>query len=182
MHPGILPKQPSILTSYLHVGKWLYFGLIIFIAESWLFYNLFQNTYRNGWSFLTFLWLACFLFSFVHIFLVIMDGWSRFQNYKRVKDQFFEYGFDVRLAANYAGSKCQRRAAIVAATELGLKEEITKCYYKLGIRWYHFIPYFMLQDPWFFFRRSFWSRTFLEKPYRSKFDYKGLNSAKGIRI
>ncbi|MUP47393.1 hypothetical protein E0K83_16755 [Gramella sp. BOM4] len=171
MRESILPKQPPIFNSYLSVGKWLYFGLSIFLFESWFFLSLFSDTYSGIWNLTSMFWLICFGFSFVHIFLVIMDGWSRFQNYKRVKDQFYEYGFDIRLAARYSGSKCQRRAAIVAASELGMKHEIINSYRKMGIKWYHFIPYFMLQDPLFFFKRSFWSRTFLEKPYSSRFKY-----------
>ncbi len=53
-----------------------------------------------------------------------MDGWSRFQNYKRAKDLFFVHGFNSKIADMYVGSKCQRNAAIVAAEELGYKDEI----------------------------------------------------------
>ncbi|MCH4824530.1 hypothetical protein ML462_15260 [Gramella lutea] len=103
-----------------------------------------------------------------------MDGWSRYQNYKRIKDQFYIHGFDVRLAGNYKGSKCQRMAAIVAASELGMEKEIRNFFRKCGVKHYHFIPYFMIQDPFFLFSKSFWSRTFLEKPYHSKFDYRKI--------
>ncbi len=119
-------------------------------------------------------WLLFFLFSFLHIFLVLADGWSRFQNYKRVKDQFFMYGFQFRIAENYIGSKCQRMAAMVAAEELGISEELQQYYQDRGVKWFHYIPYFMIQDPFFLFKKRFWSRTFLEKAYKSKFDYRSL--------
>jgi hypothetical protein len=101
-----------------------------------------------------------------------MDGWSRFQNYKRAKDQFFVHGFHKRIANTYIGSKCQRIAAIVAAEELGIGHEIKEYYISKNVKWYHFIPYFMTKNPLFFLKNKFWSRTFLEKNYQSKFDYR----------
>lgn len=119
-------------------------------------------------------WVSFFLFSFLHIFLVLADGWSRFQNYKRVKDQFFVYGFQPRIAENYIGSKCQRMAALVAAEELGLEDQLQRYYDKRGVKWFHYVPYFMIRDPFFLFRKHFWSKTFLEKSYKPKFDYHSL--------
>lgn len=103
-----------------------------------------------------------------------MDGWSRFQNYKRAKDLFFVHGFNTRIPEMYVGSKCQRNAAIVAAEELGYKDQIMDYFDGKGIKWYHYIPYFMIHDPMFLFRNYFWERTFLEKVYDSKFDYRSL--------
>lgn len=104
-----------------------------------------------------------------------MDAWSRFQNYKRIKDYFFEYGFTTKIARHYSGSKCQRNALLVAAKELGLEKEALKYYRKIGIKWFHLIPYFMMRDPLFLFRRYFWSRTFMEKYYEPKFDFRKLD-------
>lgn len=170
-----LPKQPHPFFSYLRVGKLLYYSLFLFILESWIYWIFLKASFQNQNVWMQGVWLVCFLFSFVHIFLVIMDGWSRYQNYKRAKDQFFEYGFQKRIAANYMGSKCQRSAALVAASELGIETKVAKFYKKSGVKWSHFIPYFMVKDPLFFFRKAFWSRTFLEKKYTSKFDYKKLH-------
>ncbi|CDF78774.1 hypothetical protein BN863_10620 [Formosa agariphila KMM 3901] len=103
-----------------------------------------------------------------------MDGWSRYQNYKRAKDQFFEYGFRKRIAANYIVSKCQREAALVAASELGIKEKVANYYEEHGVKWFHYVPYFMVKDPLFLIRKAFWSRTFLERSYTAKFDFKKL--------
>ena len=103
-----------------------------------------------------------------------MDGWSRYQNYKLAKDQLFIYGFNHRIAKMYKGSKCQRNAVLVAAKELGFEQE-TKDYYKSrGVKWFHYIPYFMVNDPLFLFRKKFWSRTFLEKNYQPRFDYRKM--------
>ena len=152
----------------------LYVGLSLFVIQSWVYYILLKRAIAEENGHFTMIWLVCFIFSFVHIFLVLMDGWSRFQNYKRIKDQFYIHGFDVRLAVNFRGSKCQRKAAMVAATELGMENELKSFFRKTGVKPYHFIPYFMIQDPLFLFKRSFWSRTFLEKSYDSKFNYQQI--------
>jgi hypothetical protein len=104
----------------------------------------------------------------------MMDGWSRYQNYKRAKDQFFSHGFKNRIAKLYIISKCQRIAAEVAAKELGLESEIKNYYNNVNVKWYHFVPYFMVRDPFFLFRDYFWSKTFLEKHYTPKYDYHRL--------
>lgn len=169
-----LPPQPHPLVSYLRVGKLLYWSLVLFVLESWFYWVQFEASLEQFSLLWVAFWFSCFLFSFVHIFLVIMDGWSRFQNYKRAKDLFFIHGFNSRIPEMYLGSKCQRNAAIVAAEELGYKDEIMAYFDGKGIKWYHYIPYFMIHDPMFLFRNYFWERTFLEKVYESKFDYRSL--------
>ena len=101
-----------------------------------------------------------------------MDGWSRLQNYKRAKDQLYLYGFQPKIAKIYMGSKCQRMAAETAAEELGLQAEIKDYYKKIGVKWYHYVPYFITKDQLFLFKKHFWSRTFLEKNYISKFNFR----------
>lgn len=120
------------------------------------------------------LWIGCFCFhSF--IFLVLADGrGSRFQNYKRAKDQFFIHGFNRRICDTYIISKCQRMAAIVAAEELGLEKQVTEYYKQKGVKWYHFIPYFMVNDPLFLFKKKFWNHYLLEPSYRSKFNFNAI--------
>ena len=138
-----IPKQTSLLHSYFKVSFWLHISLLLFIAES-IFYKIqlektsaIQETY-------SLFWLCCFLFSFTHIFLVLMDSWSRFQNYKRIKDQLFMYGFQPKIANNYLVSKCQRRALKIACEELELEQEYTRYLERCKVKWYHFVPYFMM--------------------------------------
>lgn len=169
-----IPPQPHIMLSYIKVGRLLYASLFLFIFEAWLYWVQLNNAVISASIWLTIGWLLCFLFAFVHIFLVLADGWSRFQNYKRAKDLFFIHGFQVRIANMYIGSKCQRMAATAAADELGLGAEIRKHYIKMSVKWYHFIPYFMIFRPLFIFSEDFWSRTFLERNYQAKFDFKNL--------
>lgn len=153
----------------------MYWSLILFVLESgWYGWELMKAWEQEViWKIL--FWLSFFIFSFVHIFLVLMDGWSRYQDYKRAKDQFYLYGFRGRIADLYIRSKCQRMAAQVAAEELGMREQIDAHYQKKGVEWFHFIPYFMVKDPWFMFRRHFWKRTFMEKHYTPKVNFKELS-------
>ncbi len=167
-------KQPNQITSYIRVGRLLYYSLILFIIEAWFYWGKLVNAYYESSTPWVLFWIWSFMFSFIHIFLVLADGWSRFQNYKRAKDQFFIHGFNRRIANTYIGSKCQRMAAEVAADELGIDEEIKAHYTKAGVKWYHYVPYFMIKEPLFLIKKKFWTRTFLEKNYTSKFDYSKL--------
>ncbi|HJV18663.1 MAG TPA: hypothetical protein VJ552_02185 [Sediminibacterium sp.] len=156
------------------MGRLLYYALILFILEAWFYWIKLVAAYQESSTLWVLFWTYSFLFSFVHIFLVLADGWSRFQNYKRAKDQFFIHGFHKKIAHTYIGSKCQRMAAEVAAEELGLQNQIKKYYAEMGVKWYHYVPYFMIREPLFLFNKKFWSRTFLEKNYTPKFDYNNL--------
>ena len=167
-----LPKQPSIFLSYWNVGKLLYGALLLFIIETLFYYAKFNESLIENDLLIIGFWLWCLLFSFIHMFLVMADVWSRFQNYKRAKDQMFQHGFKTKIAINYTGSKCQRMAFMAAAKELGIDKDVQRFYQKLGISWSHFIPTFMIKDPLFLFRNYFWSRTFLERYYAPKFDFR----------
>ena len=169
-----IPIQPSWHWSYFRVGRLLYASLILFVLESYVYWVQVVKAHEEESIDWLIFWIFSFLFSFVHIFLVMMDGWSRFQDYKRAKDLFFAHGFRPRIARSFMRSKCQRMAAIVAAEELGIADKINAFYYKEGVRWFHYIPYFMVRDPLFIFRKYFWSRTFLEKHYFPKYDYHQL--------
>ncbi|RLD22136.1 MAG: hypothetical protein DRI54_08605, partial [Bacteroidetes bacterium] len=83
-------------------------------------------------------------------------------------------GFNRRIADMLIGSKCQRMAVETAAEELGYSKEVNDYYKKKGVKWFHYIPYFMVSDPWFLFKKKFWSRTFLEKKYEPRFDFHKL--------
>ena len=176
----ILPEQPPQWISYLRSGRFLYISLILFVVESLIYWHFLERAYRNeSWYWFVF-WLCSFGFSFLHIFLVLADGWSRYQNYKRVKDQLFLYGFDCRIVSRYMGSTCQRMAALTAAEEVGHKQAVNNFFYSQGYRWYHWIPDFMIKDPFFLIRSSFWSRTFLEKHYQPRVDYYNLSIEEAI--
>ena len=95
-------------------------------------------------------------------------------NISKVKDLYFTHRNIRRISSMYMGSKCQRSAALVAASELGIEEEVKEYFKDCGVKWYHYIPYFMVKDPLFFFRKTFWERTFLEKHYSPSYDFRKL--------
>jgi hypothetical protein len=160
--------------SYFRVGRLLYGALLLFILESWVYgVQLRQAINLEATVWIVF-WAWSFLFSFIHIYLVIMDGWSRYQNYKRAKDQLFIHGFSEKIALFYIGSKCQRMAVKTAAEELGVSDQLQQYYRDFGVKWHHYIPYFMINEPFFLFKKIFWSRTFLERFYEPKFDYRAM--------
>ncbi len=170
----MLPIQPSLMTSYFRVGRLLYGALLLFILESLVYGIQLKEAINSSSTFWIVFWTWSFLFSFIHIYLVIMDGWSRFQNYKRAKDKFFIHGFNKKIALFYIGSKCQRMAAETAAEELGINDQLQQYYQDFGVKWYDYIPYFMIKEPFFLFKKIFWSRTFLEDFYEPKFDYHAM--------
>ena len=176
----VIPQQPSLYFSYIRVGYLLYLALFLFLAESWYYGYELHYAIQNKSALSIAIWTWNFMFSVIHIFLVIMDGWSRFQNYKRAKDQFFLYGFQPRIALAYIGSKCQRMAAITAADELGMADELKEFYADCSVKWFHYIPYFMIKEPLFLFKKSFWSRTFLERKYQAKYNYQQLYEMSSI--
>jgi len=174
MTPVKLPKQPPLWLSYYRAGRLLHGALLLFILESWVYFEMLSRVWGSGNLFWIGFWVWSFMFSFIHIFLVIMDSWSRFQDYKKAKDLFFMYGMRSRLTERFIGSKCQRNAALQAARELGLEDELKSHFSSRGVKWFHYIPYFMVSDPYFMIRKAFWQRTFMEKYYPSKFDYHQL--------
>ncbi len=100
-----------------------------------------------------------------------LDAWSRYQNYKQIKDQFFIYGFDIRILKPVLKSRCQRDAALISASELGLKKECACYFWKHGYRWYHIIPDFVFSTPQFLLSKYFWMTTFFVSKYEPKVDY-----------
>jgi hypothetical protein len=176
----MLPIQPSPIISYFRVGRLLYGALLLFIVESWIYGIQLKEAFSSTSTFWIIFWAWSFLFSFLHIYLVIMDGWSRYQNYKRAKDQLFIHGFSEKIAHVYLGSKCQRMAVETAAEELGMKDQLQQCYRDFGVKWYHYIPYFMIKEPLFLFKKIFWSRTFLEGTYEPKFDYRAMAKSQSV--
>lgn len=166
-----LPNQPPSWISYYRSGRLLHGALLLFILESVVYYIMLSRAWETADLLWIGFWAWSFMFSFVHIFLVVMDSWSRFQDYKKAKDLFFMYGVRPRLVERFIGSKCQRNAAMQAARELGLDTELSDRFRDRGVRWFHYVPYFMVSDPYFMFHAAFWQRTFLEKYYEPKFDF-----------
>ena len=101
------------------------------------------------------------------VVIALLDARSRFQDYKRVKDLFYENGFKSRIAKIYIHSKCQRDAIRVAARDLGLLEELDSFHQSQGYRWYNILPDFIFKKPWIVFSRRYWRKTLFEPQYTS---------------
>jgi hypothetical protein len=96
-----------------------------------------------------------------------LDARSRFQEYKRIKDQLARYGPDQRIFKSVAGSRCQRDATLAAAGQLGYALRCRACFSTAGYRWYHLLPDFVKDHPRFLISTEFWRRTFFMPTYPS---------------
>jgi hypothetical protein len=163
---------------FYKVGKLLHFIALMALAVAvFALVKLLSTNYHHQ----TVYWWAWFI-SFV-VFLSMsllaeLDGYSRFQNYKQVKDQIYLNGYQQRLLKPLTRSSCQREAAILAGDELGVGEQVRSFFYSKGYRWYHIIPDFVFQYPLFFFSRFFWRTTFFTPYYQPKIDYSQLDLTK----
>ena len=97
----------------------------------------------------------------------ILDARSRFQDYKRAKDLFFENGFRPRIAALFIHSRCQRDAARIAARDLGLERDLDRFFRDRGYRWYHILPDVVLKRPALILSRRYWRKTLFQPGYTS---------------
>lgn len=115
------------------------------------------------------IWLIAYICSLP--ILAQLDARSRFQNYKQIKDQLYDYGYDERIFRPVLKSRCQRDAAWLSATELGYGEKCKVYFRSFGYRWYHLLPDFVFSKPQFMFTSYFWKTTFFTPKYNPKFDY-----------
>lgn len=98
-----------------------------------------------------------------------LDARSRYQNYKKIKDQFYLHGFDPRILRPGLNSRCQRDAALVAAKQVGVQDDCRKYFMAAGYRWYHLFPDFVFQKPQFLLTKTFWQTTFFAPTYTPRF-------------
>lgn len=105
------------------------------------------------------------------IFLLFsqLDARSRFQEYKKVRDQLIEFGPDGRIFKAVINSRCQRDAALAAARRLGYATHCKACFNAAGYRWHHLLPDFVTGDPRMLLSRAFWGATFFAPGYQSRY-------------
>lgn len=175
-------KRYYIVGRFLHLVALLAFAITIFSLIQLT--SLTINQDRSNYL----LWLSSLIVFGCMTILAELDGFSRFQNYKQLKDQLYFNGYRERLLKPMLRSSCQRDAAVISCEELGLGTEVREYFKELGYRWYHIIPDFVFQYPLFFFSTFFWRTTFFTPYYKSKVDYKQLDlseiklSIKEIRV
>lgn len=165
-----MKKYHSILR-YWKVGKFLHIVAAIAISIAAITFSFIRDLHFETNIELWYLGLAACISFFNMFVLAELDGYSRFQNYKQIKDQIYLNGLQERMLKPLAKSSCQREAAILAGFELGLEKEIKKYFLKLGYRWYHVLPDFVLKNPLFFFTPLFWRTTFFAPYYKPKVNY-----------
>lgn len=145
------------LMAVLSIFLFIYFGkeFLVLWKSNDGFLKLFLHGFGSGYF-------------FTLIFFSQFDARSRYQNYKMVKDKFFEYGFDKRLLKPFVYSRCQRDAIQVAATDLNHSSEWQQLIRNWGFRWYHILPHIVVRSPKVLFTKDYWNKTLFVKTYHSK--------------
>ena len=167
-------KKINSLIRYWKVGKLLHFVAFLAFFIALQSYLVLQNMNGEVSTSVWILWLMIFICFFNMAVLAELDGYSRYQNYKQIKDQIYLNGYQERLLKPLSKSSCQRAAVILAGDELGIKRIIEKYFYDRGYRWYHVIPDFVFKDPLLFFTVYFWKTTFFSPYYKPKIDFNNL--------
>ncbi len=98
-----------------------------------------------------------------------LDAYSRYQNYKVVKDLMYEHGFRNLLLGPFAHSHCQRDAVREAAKQLNYQEQTRAYFRKIGYHWYHIIPTPIAKNPRLLLTKGYWGTTLFAKHYQSKY-------------
>lgn len=98
-----------------------------------------------------------------------LDARSRYQEYKKVRDQLILHGPDHRIFKSLCLSRCQRDAALAAARQLDYAAACSGYFSIAGYRWYHFLPDFVKHHPEFLLTATFWRTTFFAPTYEARF-------------
>jgi hypothetical protein len=157
---------------YILVGHLLHLMTLAGLVMSVFFSQLAAKAFSEQvwWAFAVFLYVA--FYGSTLPFFAQLDALSRYQNYKLMKDKLFEHGFNARIIAPFAGSRCQRDAVSVAAHDLGMGNVMREHFRKLGYKWYHLLPRLLLRKPSLLFTKSYWQTTLFTRTYVMKhFDY-----------
>ncbi len=164
--------NPYPLQSYLRAGRFLHFMTLAELALLCMIPSHFSASFGDLTAIGTFSkWMLMFFLAMLPLFSQL-DARSRYQNYKQIKDQLFLYGFDKRIFKPILQSRCQRDAAQTAAEELGYGSRCRNYFRTCGYRWYHLVPDFIYQAPYFLLTGVFWRRTFFMPTYQPKVDFR----------
>ena len=97
-----------------------------------------------------------------------LDARSRYQEFKKVRDQLILFGVNRRIFKSVSGSSCQRGAALAAARQLGVAKQCSDYFRAEGYRWYHLTPDFLIRQPETLLFAGFWRTTFFLPTYRTR--------------
>jgi hypothetical protein len=98
-----------------------------------------------------------------------LDARSRYQEYKKARDQLIRRGPDSRIFRSLSKSRCQRDAALAAAKQLDYGAECRNYFASAGYRWYHLLPDFVSRQPLFLLAPAFLRATFFMPTYHSRY-------------
>src|SRR5215510_7152853 len=123
--------------TYLRVGAFLHMNtlLYLFLIKLSLDIGLACLEQDLLWPGILWCWLTSFFLA--NTVLSQLDARSRWQNYKRVKDHLYGFGYRERLFKPVLKSSCQRHAALIAAEDLGYRARVEAFFWSHGYRWYH---------------------------------------------
>ena len=150
--------------TYLKTGYILHVFSLIVLTLFLLCLDILQTS--TGIKQIGFGLLSMFLFSVA--ITSQLDAYSRYQNYKMVKDLLYLHGFRELFLKPFSRSRCQRDAVSEAAAQLGLSSAINLYFGRLGYKWYHIIPSVLIENPLVILTRNYWYTTFFVSYYKSK--------------
>ncbi len=167
------PDFPLTYVFYKKLMSFLYAGRILHCfflsALVLLIFCLNRLASAEHWYLSWYLVPVLFLTSF--LVTTQLDAYSRYQNYKFVKDLLYKHGFRELLLKPFAHSRCQRDAAFEASKQLNYSIQTNQYYKKLGYRWYHILPTAVVRNPMVLLQKGFWITTFFVPHYESKYFY-----------
>jgi hypothetical protein len=154
-------KMVTFLRTSLTLQLFFVFTLTMFIIFLYRFLE-------NGIKLVS--WNTLFTMFFFSLAITTqLDAYSRYQNYKQVKDLIHKNGFRGMIIKPFSGSRCQRDAVREMAHQLKIKNLVRQYFYHLGYRWYHIIPTTLIRKPLLIFTRGYWITIFFVPRYRSKY-------------
>lgn len=163
--------NPHPLWSYLRAGCFLHMmTLVELFLLCMVISRFFMSAEDAMYSGSISKWVLASFLAVLPIFSQL-DARSRYQNYKQLKDQLFLYGFDRRIFRPVLQSRCQRDAAKAAAEDLGYGERCRAHFRTCGYRWFHLVPDFIFESPYFFMNGLFWRKTFFVPTYRPRVEF-----------
>ncbi|MBU1249203.1 MAG: hypothetical protein KKB70_10925 [Proteobacteria bacterium] len=90
-----------------------------------------------------------------------LDAFARHRDCRRIAAMLDKYGFQARLFDLVSSSRCQRDAALHAASTTGHLSAARAHFHALGYRWYHLLPDPVIDNPFNFFNIHFLRQAFL---------------------
>ncbi len=153
------------VVTFLRAGRTLHFFSIASICLIYLFQQ--RLVHSENWLF-SFYWLPFLFFSSLLV-TTQLDAYSRYQNYKQIKDLLHQYGFREIIICPLSKSNCQRDAVREAAHQLDYKDPTLRYFRKLCYRWYHIVPTVIVENPALLLTKGYWTSTFFVQHYKSKY-------------